>query len=473
MLPTCRAMTDDGARNSRSSNLPRFRLGIGSRDIGIHSKASILPARRFAFALALTALLALGRPAQALELTMGTRNTLPSTSPGIDLPVQTLVDLSSPANASGWLERIEFNWSGYPCPDAADLVTLRRQGDRFREISRQTFGSVQHHNELRLGNPIWVEQGDYIAVTIRGTGCGMPFLGYAWGLPQRHIATIAGGPSSFDLSEATIERERVLDLYGTGTAVSRIAAIVPVIARAPGRNESFFRTSFFLASPDLDETSWNVKFAYREKGVAGDPDSDLVRTWTLGRREWINWPDFMRALDIPPSLVGTVDIVLPADVALPPAQCRTWNEIDGTAGYRTEIPLVDPTTPHRPGARVLRSGAKGHLFPKESGRERMNIGVRTLDRGAIGYFEEAYPGGGYSLPFGVFFLPPRTLIQYDLAAFDSGAGTDHLRAVIWSGDAIVYQSIVDNVTNASTFRIAEASELRFGEWDPVCPAVDP
>lgn len=473
MLPTCRSMTDDGARNSRSANLLRFRLGIGSREIGIHSKASNLPAQRFAFALALTALLAFGQPSQALELAIGNRDVGISDSLGYPYTVRTVLDLNSPANATGWLERIEFRWTSYPCPSAADLITIRRRGDHFRVIARRTIETAYYNNDVELAEPIWVEQGDYIGMTLLGTGCGTAYFRKDWDSLRLELAVVSGSPDEFDLAEATIESGGVLDLFGSGTAVSRVAAIVPVIARAPGRNDSFFKTSFFMTSPAVGEETWNVKFAYREKDVAGDPDSDRVRALALSRREWIKWPDFMGALNIPPSLVGSVDIVLPANVPLPPAQCRMWNEIDGSGGYRTEIPLVDPATPHRPGARVLRSGAKGYLFPMEPGRERMNIGIRTLDRGAFGYFEVAYPLGAYSLPFGVFDLPPRVLIQLDISAFHSAADDDLFRAVIWKGDAIIYQSIVDNFTNASTFRIAEASELRFGEWDPVCPNVDP
>ena len=378
--------------------------------------------------------------AGAQSVTVG--NVPSSTSFGFDPGTVTVMDLSTPANASGFLTTATFTWSTFPCPAAVKIKLFRRNGDTLEFVAeRGPFDAAAFTQTVVLSPSIPVQTGDLIGIA-RVAECGSPAaqdLGNPLGLVSFEGDVTAN--VAISSGEATIDATLAVQAQGTvsepGPGNEALVGIIPVVTSSPGVPPSFFRTLVQLHNPEEDAIAGRL--VYHAAGTSGDA-ADPSFAYSLGPGQTQSVPDLLPAIGI--SGFGSVDVMSSAGPS-PVVLVRLFNDAGaaGTQGSTEEV--VRPQD-------ALAVGDSGVLVgPADTVLFRFNIGVRTLATGASIEITVRSAAGAVTRTVSKTY-PPNYMEQNSSAAFlgISGLGpNDTVTAHVTAGSAILYASTTDNRTN--------------------------
>jgi hypothetical protein len=245
----------------------------------------------------------------------------------------------------------------------------------------------------------------------------------------------------------------VISVVATDTPVAAMR-IIPVVGSTRGNAGSFFKTSVQLYNPTTEGISGRIVF--HPQGAAGG-QAESVLAYSIAPGKTLSHDDLLPAMGLA-SGVGSADLV--ADIAgdesmpLPLAVVRIFNDAGsaGTTGLVQEA--IRPED-------ALRSGDTGAIIaPDDFEKFRLNIGLRSLEDGAsltitvrdrdgivVATLERAYG--------------PHAFEQLGSAAFLGGhvlSGGETISLTLTQGNAIVYGSITDNITNDPAQQFARRLE---------------
>jgi hypothetical protein len=223
-------------------------------------------------------------------------------------------------------------------------------------------------------------------------------------------------------------------------------AIIPVVASVNGAFNSRFRTVMQLSNPHAFPISGTIVVHPQ----AGSPSpTDPALTYTLAPFATQRFADFMAAAGATGS--GSADVI--ASV--------------GSAPINVTL-IVDENAPGLPAVQIpqlrledaLSAGQSGGLItPSDQFRFRMNIGIRTLDRGAALTFRVYDSAGNLLRTVSRPFNP--TFFQQFLASDLLGGPlpvNGLVRVTVDLGSAIVYAATLANDTGDATLQVASAVE---------------
>jgi streptogramin lyase len=233
--------------------------------------------------------------------------------------------------------------------------------------------------------------------------------------------------------------------------VARVPAIdsriLPVVGSTPGVGGSFFRTSVQLNNSTSSAISGRIVF--HPSGSSGSA-SDPLLAYTLAPGQTQSITDLLPAMGR--SGLGSADVEVTSG-SVPAMTVRVFNDAGaaGTTGFTEDALRAEE---------ALQPGSSGVLLlPADLTRFRFNMGVRTLETGAVatltlrdasGAVVATVPRGfpatyheqeSASAFLGVATLPPGGSIQIDVTA----------------GSAIFYGATVDNTTGDPSLQIARAA----------------
>lgn len=228
---------------------------------------------------------------------------------------------------------------------------------------------------------------------------------------------------------------------GAATVGERVTYVVA--GSTAGVNGSSFKTSVQLYNPTRERIDGQLVLY-----LAGEPREPVRFNYSVAAGETIGYEDFIAAqlmLTTGP-LFGSLDIV-PTSGAAPIAQVRIYS--DGGASGTTGM-SVEPAAAYN----VIRAGERtAHVTTHVAGRERINIGVRSLEAGARVRFTS---WGDYRiLRQTERTYAANTFEQTDLGAF-IGADTRGIVVEVLEGSIITYAALTDNTSNDPLMTIAEA-----------------
>jgi len=377
--------------------------------------------------------------AGAQSVTVG--NVPPSTSFGFDPGSVTVVDLSTPANASGFLTTATFTWSTSPCSAAAKIKLFRRNGDNLEFIAeRGPFDVAAFTQTVVLSPSIPVQTGDLIGIS-RVVECGSP-AAQDQGNPLGLVAFGGDVTANVAISTGTVTLDATLAVQAQGTVSEpgpgneALVGVIPVVTSSPGVPPSFFRTLVQLHNPGTEAIAGRL--VYHAAGTSGDP-SDPSFAYSLGPGQTQSIPDLLPAIGA--SGFGSVDVMSSAGPS-PVVLVRLFNDAGaaGTQGSTEEVVL--------PGD-ALSAGDTGVLVgPADTTLFRFNIGVRALGSGAVLEFTARNAAGAVTRAFSKSYSPD--YMEQTSAAALLGAplgSNDTVTIRVESGSAVVYASTTDNRTN--------------------------
>ncbi len=219
---------------------------------------------------------------------------------------------------------------------------------------------------------------------------------------------------------------------------------IPAAASAPGAFNSFFRTEVQFSNTTSSPVSG--RFVFHPAGIPA-ASSDPFLPYSLAPYQTKSIPDLLPALGAVG--LGSVDVV--STTGPPPlVAARVFND-QGSAGTSgLTQPGVDP-------ASVLQAGDFALLLvPTDLTLQRMNIGIRTLDRGAhvtlkvrkanfvlLKKLTRSFPAGFFQQVSASEFLGNLTL-----------TGGESIEIYIDGGQAILYGASSDNTTNDPSVQLA-------------------
>jgi hypothetical protein len=395
--------------------------------------------------VAFCCILAASAVAQTPTLTMGNTVTTGNSGTMPGTGAHTVVDLAHPANATGSLTKVEFEWSARPCGRAVKVKVFRRVGDSFSLVAeRGPFSVDATPMTVNLSPAIAVQQGDLLGVS-RVVDCGnLSANSPGW---ESFYVAVAGDATSFSLSGATEINQR-LNLRGTGTATEVIAGVIPAVASNPGAAAgSYYKTLVqAMALPNLSSVVTG-RFVFRKKGKPGSPsDPSMAFSITAGAVK--SWPDIQTAMGQTGS-PGSIDVVIPWGGTIPRITAQVYNDAGsaGTTGFRQDLVHVQDTD-YESGALVFFPGATGFVLgPADAVRYRCNIGIRSLAAGFVGVIHVRRANGERVGTKHLTFAP-NTYDQQSWAALTGVALANgmYLEISVSRGSAMFYVSHVDNTT---------------------------
>ena len=224
-----------------------------------------------------------------------------------------------------------------------------------------------------------------------------------------------------------------------------------VVGSTAGNLGSFFRTSVQLYNPQSSTVSGKLVFhPANTPGGANDPSM----TFSLAAGKTITYPDLLPAMGIA-SGIGTLDIVSDPDSPLPLALVRVFNDAGalGTSGLTEDSFRAED---------ALGAGDTGVLFaPADAAKFRLNIGVRTLSAGATITFTVRDKDGVVVKTVSNQPFDPTWFRQFGSADLLGGytlQGGETISVTVTAGNAIVYGSTTDNVTQDPSVQFARKVE---------------
>jgi hypothetical protein len=220
---------------------------------------------------------------------------------------------------------------------------------------------------------------------------------------------------------------------------------VPVVGSSQGGQGSFFKTAAQIHNPGTSPISG--KFVFHRAGASGS-DTDPSLAYSLQAGETKSYADLPTAMG--QSGLGSLDVV--AGTGAPPlVVSRVFNDggAQGTSGLTEEA--VGFAGPLQAGdAAIL-------LVPPDLTQQRMNIGIRTLGRGAVLTVTVTSATGFYTKTEFLKRYPATYFEQVSAAGFLDGlalSGGETIQIFVESGNAILYGAITDNKTNDPSFQLA-------------------
>lgn len=218
---------------------------------------------------------------------------------------------------------------------------------------------------------------------------------------------------------------------------------LPTVASTPGQFGSFFRTALQIHNPEATAASGTLVFhPAGRSATAADP----ALAYTLAPYETKSYADLLPALGQSGS--GSVDVT--TSVGAPPlVVARVYN--DGGAAGTTGLSYEALSYPD-----ALAPGQRGILIaPPSFEAQRMNVGVRTLSRGA-NVTIVLRSATGVTSPVIVRDYPPDFFEQKSLADFLEGralTGNESIEVTVEGGTLFLYGAIGDNRTNDPTLQL--------------------
>jgi hypothetical protein len=218
---------------------------------------------------------------------------------------------------------------------------------------------------------------------------------------------------------------------------ARIRAVVVIAGSGPGAGGAFFRTQLEMHDPTDNAISGNL--------VIHPMGGGTPRTfgYALRPRET---RDISPAIDL--SGFGSIDIV-PLTGGMPEVSVHIYNDGGerGTTGLN--VALVSTSE-------AIGEGQRGVLLaPVSASAFRYNVGVRALESGAEATFILRRANGDVAARVMRSFAP------HELAQFSAAAllgtelqGADSIEIAVTRGNAIVYGSAVDNISQDPSFLVA-------------------
>ena len=365
----------------------------------------------------------------------------------------TYVNLSSSATAAGTVNKATVSWSA-TCSNAFKIVFLRNNFGSLAAFTvvatRGPFNAVSGRNEVTLTPPVTLALSDLIGVVQLQplATCGsIRTQSYASNSTSYNLVTTA----DMSTTGGTVGSSSV---YSSGLAIGAIAynsdpllvRILPAAGAVQG-STAFFRTSLQLLNPTSTTITGNLVF-HKQLQSASPSDPSLAFTLVAGQA--ISYPDVITSMGT--SGLGSLDIVTNGGDA-PIATARVFSDggSSGTSGFSEEG--VSPND-------ALDFFSRGILLiPPDLTNFRMNIGVRTLDTGAVLNIT-TLDSAGISRATRTVTYGPNVFDQVPVSTF-TGASTVPpggwivITFNVFGGRAFVYSSVIDNRTSDSTFRLAD------------------
>jgi virginiamycin B lyase len=223
--------------------------------------------------------------------------------------------------------------------------------------------------------------------------------------------------------------------------------ILPVVGSTAGVDGSFFRTAVQLHNSTGGPIAGRVVF--HPSGLSGS-GSDPALPYALSPGQTQSIADLLPAMGR--SGLGSADIEATSG-SIPAMTVRVFNDAGaaGTAGF-TEEPMR--------AEEALRVGSSGVLLlPADLTRFRFNIGVRSLESGAVVTLTLRDAAGAVVATVSRTF--PVTYHQQQSAATLLGVSSlpvgGSISIAVTNGAAIFYGATVDNATGDPSLQIARAS----------------
>lgn len=227
-------------------------------------------------------------------------------------------------------------------------------------------------------------------------------------------------------------------------------AVLPVVGSVPGNFGSYFRTSLQLYNPKSTSISGRIVFhPANASASAGDP----TLAYSIAARKTLSFVDLLPAMSVVSGL-GSADIVADVSSSLPVAIARVFSDggTAGTTGFAEEAMSTE---------QALASGSGGVLLaPADVSKFRLNIGVRTLDSGAVVKITVRDRDGAVATTVTKTFAASFFTQSAASAMLDGFTllGGETLTFDVTSGSAIFYGSTTDNTTNDPSVQIARRLE---------------
>jgi hypothetical protein len=365
----------------------------------------------------------------------------------------TYVNLSNGATAAGTVNKATVGWSA-TCSNAFKIVFLRNNFGSLAGFTvvatRGPFNATGGRNEVTLTPPVTLALGDLIGVvqlqnlatcgSVRTQSFASNSVGY------NLVTTVDMSVSGGTIGSSTV--------YGSGFGIGVVAynsnpllaRILPAAGAAPGAT-AFFRTALQMLNPTSTTITGNLVFHKQLQPAAlGDPSL----AFTLSPGQAISYPDVITSMGT--SGVGSLDVVTNGGNA-PIVTARVFSDAGsaGTSGFSEEGVLPND---------ALDFFSRGILLiPSDLTNFRMNIGVRTLDTGAVLDVTTLDSAGvsraSRTVTYGANVFDQQPVATFTGASSVPPGGWIVITFNTFGGRAFVYSSIIDNRTSDSTFRLAD------------------
>jgi hypothetical protein len=225
-------------------------------------------------------------------------------------------------------------------------------------------------------------------------------------------------------------------------SLAPLKRVLPVVGSTHGNFGSFFKTSVQLFNPTDGTVSGNIVYH------PADGAADATLAYSLAAGKSIAWDDLLPAMGR--SGLGTADIVGDLGSAMVVSSVRVFNDAgaDGTTGLNEDAFRVEE---------ALRNGQTGVLIaPADFTRFRLNIGIRTLEQGAVmtivvrdregivlKTLDREFTATHFEQPSSAGFLLGLAL-----------TGGESISIHLTSGSAFIYGATTDNKTNDPSIQFA-------------------
>lgn len=213
-------------------------------------------------------------------------------------------------------------------------------------------------------------------------------------------------------------------------------SVIPIVASSAGVGGSQFETTVQLTNPY--EFAISGVLVLRTTGGTGDPSLP----YSLAPHATLAFNNIMQSFGR--TGIGSIDI-LPAIGPPPVAAVRIHEVGTGNGFYQQPVPAEN----------VLVSGQRvAFLAPTSVTEFRMNLGIRTFSAGTnikvTVFHADGSQGSGTT-----HTLVPNSVVQMPAAQFvgDDLRANDSILVEIVNGAAIVYGSVINNQTQASSIQI--------------------
>lgn len=261
---------------------------------------------------------------------------------------------------------------------------------------------------------------------------------------------VYGAPTDNITNDPSLQIARSTALAGGATGDT---IVVPVVGSTQGGQGSFFKTGAQIHNPGGSPISG--RFVFHRAGVTGNA-GDPSLAYSLQPGETKSYPDLPAAMG--QSGLGSLDVVSTSGPP-PLIVSRVFNDAGalGTSGLTEEAVGF---------AGSLQAGDYAILLvPPDLNQQRMNVGIRTLGRGAVLTVAVTNTAGIYTKTAFVKSYPATWFEQVSAADFLGGltlSGGETIQLYVESGNAILYGAGTDNKTNDPSVQFAR----RLPYFDP-------
>lgn len=236
-------------------------------------------------------------------------------------------------------------------------------------------------------------------------------------------------------------------LFVSATLHAQSRIYIPVVGSTPGAFGSFFRTEMQLNNRSAQPMSGTIVF--HPQGRSAMPGDPSMR-YSLAPHQTVHYEDVVASLG--EAGLGSMDLVADGN-GIPTVIARACDDKGegGTTG--ATVPAILP-------AEALGDGKTGWLVvPRDRGRYRFNIGLRTLAEGATALVT-LYGENGIQRKSFQLTLPADFFVQQTADGFAAEVllPNESLSFHVTSGQMIVYGTTTDSLTNDPSIQVAVAGQ---------------